>query len=311
MFRLVTPETAQQLDAYFHFRWEMLRKPWQMPPGSERDAYDAGACHRMIVDSKGRPIAAGRLYVNPDCDGQIRYMAVAPGHRTRGLGTLVLHALEQLAIEEGAKRLVCNAREDAVGFYQKNGFEDMGELTEERGTTRHQQMIKHLDSMAGVLRHPAWCQELQQRWIVQIPISEKMGVKISQYTGYRFETAALLNANLNPHQSMFAGSIFSQAALTGWGMVWLMMKEQGLTAEIMLADSHIRYRQPIVERPRAVVTLDSLSGDLDRLARGRKARVKMDVTLYSGDTEAATFTGTYMLLPGTESPQVQLALVAP
>ncbi|WP_421021017.1 GNAT family N-acetyltransferase, partial [Klebsiella pneumoniae] len=77
------------------------------------------ACHRMIVDGNGEPVAIGRLYLTPDNDGQIRYMAVSPDYRSRGLGALVLMALESLARQEGAKRLVCNAREDAVSFYAK------------------------------------------------------------------------------------------------------------------------------------------------------------------------------------------------
>lgn len=64
----------------------------------------------------------------------------------------MLVALESLARQEGAKRLVCNAREDAIAFYEKNGFERRGELTDERGPVRHQQMVKQLDPMADVLR---------------------------------------------------------------------------------------------------------------------------------------------------------------
>lgn len=300
MFRLITPTKDDELQAYFHFRWKMLREPWRLPEGSERDAYDVGSHHRMIVDAKGEPIAIGRLYLTPDNDGQIRYMAVAPQYRQRGLGALILMTLESLARQEGAKRLVCNAREEAIGFYSQNGFVNQGDLSDERGPVRHQQMLKTLDMMSDVVRRPEWCHELQQRWEQQIPISDKMGIRINQFTGYRFEICALLNANLNPHDSMFAGSVFSMATLAGWGMVWLLMKERQLSASIVLADSHIRYRRPILERPRAVVSLDGLSGDLDRLENGRKARVKLEVTFYSGDEVAGTFTGTYMLVPEQE-----------
>ncbi len=56
-----------------------------------------------------------------------------------------------------------------------------GEINDQRGPVRHQQMVKHLDPMADVLRKPDWCNELQQRWEHQIPISDKMGIKINQY----------------------------------------------------------------------------------------------------------------------------------
>ncbi|USD65194.1 bifunctional GNAT family N-acetyltransferase/hotdog fold thioesterase [Vibrio sp. SCSIO 43136] len=297
MFKLITPKTDNQHNKYYHFRWKMLREPWQLPIGSERDEFDPMSHHRMIVDSKGRPMAIGRLYITPDDDGQIRYMAVKPNRRNRGLGSLVLVALESLARQEGVKRLVCNARQDAIAFYEQNGFTSHGELGDERGPVRHQQMVKELDPLANVLRRPEWCAELQQRWEQQIPISDKMGIKINQYTGYRFECAAQLNPNLNPHNTMFAGSAFTLATLTGWGMTWLLMKERNLQADIVLADSHIRYRHPVTESPLAVTSLDGISGDLDRLENGRRARVIIKTIIYSGDVEAVEFTGTYMLLP--------------
>ncbi|MDG2881575.1 bifunctional GNAT family N-acetyltransferase/hotdog fold thioesterase, partial [Vibrio parahaemolyticus] len=228
----------------------------------------------------------------PDNDGQIRYMAVKNNRRSKGMGSLVLVALESLARQEGAKRLVCNAREDAIAFYEKNGFERRGELTDERGPVRHQQMVKQLDPMANVLRRPEWCTELQQRWEQQIPISDKMGIKINQYTGYQFECCAQLNPNLNPHNTMFAGSAFTLATLTGWGMTWLLLKERGLHGDIVLADSSIRYRQPVEQNPVASTSLDGISGDLDRLESGRKARIVIHVVIYSGDTPAVDFVGT-------------------
>jgi thioesterase domain-containing protein len=297
MFKLITPKTDNQLSKYFHFRWQMLREPWRLPEGSERDEYDEMSHHRMIVDGRGRPMAIGRLYITPDNEGQIRYMAVKSNRRDKGMGSLVLVALESFARQEGVKRLVCNAREDAIAFYQKNGFESQGELNDQFGQIRHQQMVKPLDPLAKVLRRPEWCAELQKRWEQQIPISDKMGIKINQYTGYRFECSAQLNPNLNPHNTMFAGSAFTLATLAGWGMTWLLMKERGLNGDIVLADSNIRYRHPVEVNPVAVTSLDGISGDLDRLASGRKARIVINVTIFSGDKAAVEFVGTYMLLP--------------
>ena len=297
MFKLITPTTDNQLNKYFHFRWQMLREPWRMPIGSERDEYDSMSHHRMIADSRGYPMAIGRLYITPDCEGQIRYMAVKANRRSKGMGSLILVALESLARQEGSKRLVCNAREDAIPFYAKNGFERRGELTDERGPVRHQQMVKTLDPMANVLRKPEWCTELQDRWGKHIPISDKMGIKIQQYTGYQFQCCAQLNPNLNPHNTLFAGSAFTLATLTGWGMAWLLMRERDLQGDIVLVDSHIRYRHPVVQNPVASTSLDGISGDLDRLESGRKARIVVRVIISSGEVEAIEFIGTYMLIP--------------
>ena len=68
-----------------------------------------------------------------------------------------------------------------------------------------------------------------------------------------------------------------------------------LGGDIVLADSQIRYHNPVTENPIALTSLDGISGDLDRLASGRKARIVIHVRIQSGDIDAVEFIGTYML----------------
>lgn len=301
MYHLRVPETAEELDTYYQFRWEMLRKPLHQPVGSERDAYDAMAHHQMVVDESGKPVAIGRLYINADNEASIRFLAVDPAVQAKGLGTLVAMTLESVARQEGVKRVVCSAREDAVEFFAKLGFENQGEITAPQTTpVRHFLMIKPVATLDDILHRPDWCAQLQKAWYENIPLSEKMGVRISQYTGQRFVTTMPESGNQNPHQTLFAGSLFSLATLTGWGLIWLLLRERHLGGTIILADAHIRYSAPITGRPRAVADLSSVSGDLDRLARGRKARVQLSVNLYGDEHAGAVFEGTYMVLPATE-----------
>ncbi|MDW9425702.1 fatty acid biosynthesis protein FabY, partial [Yersinia enterocolitica] len=129
MYHLRVPTTEQELKDYYQFRWEMLRKPLHQPIGSEKDAYDAMAHHQMVVDEQGKPVAIGRLYINADNEAAIRFLAVDPSVRSKGLGTLVAMTLESVARQEGVKRVVCSAREDAVDFFSKLGFVSQGEIT--------------------------------------------------------------------------------------------------------------------------------------------------------------------------------------
>lgn len=88
-----------------------------------------------------------------------------------------------------------------------------------------------------------------------------MGVRIQQYTGQKFITTMPETGNQNPHHTLFAGSLFSLATLTGWGLIWLMLRERHLGGTIILADAHIRYSKPISGKPHAVADLGALSGD--------------------------------------------------
>ncbi len=89
MYHLRVPQTEEELERYYQFRWEMLRKPLHQPKGSERDGWDALAHHQMVVDEEGNLVAVGRLYINADNEASIRFMAVHPSVQDKGLGTLM------------------------------------------------------------------------------------------------------------------------------------------------------------------------------------------------------------------------------
>ncbi len=49
-------------------------------------------------------------------------------------------------------------------------------------------MIKPVATLDDILHRGDWCAQLQQAWYEHIPLSEKMGVRIQQYTGQKFIT---------------------------------------------------------------------------------------------------------------------------
>ncbi|MFL9845713.1 GNAT family N-acetyltransferase [Flavobacterium rhizosphaerae] len=53
---------------------------------------------------------------------QVRGMAILRGHQKKGFGDALLKKAEAHATANGATRIWCNARENALGFYQKVGY---------------------------------------------------------------------------------------------------------------------------------------------------------------------------------------------
>lgn len=153
--------------------------------------------------------------------------------------------------------------------------------------------------MDDIIHRPDWCSQLQQAWYQHISLSKKMGIRISQYTGKKFMTTMPEIGNQNPHHTLFAGSLFTLATLTGWGLIWLLLRERQLSGTIILADAHIRYIKPVIGQPGAVADLSSLAGDLDRLAQGSKARMQLEVELFGNNTKGAIFKGVYLVLPSS------------
>ncbi|MDE9448237.1 fatty acid biosynthesis protein FabY, partial [Xenorhabdus bovienii] len=126
-------------------------------------------------------------------------------------------------------------------FFDKLGFENRGLINGARTSPiNHFLMIKPIMSLDDILHRPDWCAELQQAWHKHIPLSEKMGLRITQYTGQRFITTMPEAGNQNPHNTIFAGSLFSQATLTAWGLIWLLLQERQLGGDIILVDASIR-----------------------------------------------------------------------
>ena len=58
---------------------------------------------------------------------RLRSMATEPAGRGTGAGTAVLRAAVEFARSHGAELLWCEAREQAVGFYLRNGWQLHGE----------------------------------------------------------------------------------------------------------------------------------------------------------------------------------------
>ena len=123
---ITEPKTVEDFEKYYHLRWEILRKPWNKPEGSERDEMENSCIHAMTIDDKGNVAAVCRLQFNSPEEGQIRYMAVKESFQGIGIGSSIIMYMENKAIEGGIKYIVLHAREHAVNFYKNNGYKTIG-----------------------------------------------------------------------------------------------------------------------------------------------------------------------------------------
>jgi thioesterase domain-containing protein len=297
MYKIDIPTSEQDFDDYFLFRWKMLREPWKYPIGSEKDEYEQVSQHRMIRNSDHMVIAIGRVHMNSAEEAQVRHVAVEKAYQGKGLAKMLVASLEAVARSEGAVRMVTNSTQASMELFTSLGFVTQSGEPKELGEQQRQQMVKKLTDPSSIMLHPKWCKLLQNTWHDTIPISEQMGIKLHQYTGRTLETRASLNKNINLHGTMFAGSIFSLATLTGWGMIYLQLKEKGLEGEIVLGDGNIHYHKPITMQPRALCNIESLNGKFELLDKNKKCNIKLNVAILDGDNAVAEFSGVFWVLP--------------
>jgi len=121
-YHIKQPKTGYEFKSYYHLRWQLLRAPWNQPQGSEVDDIEDQCFHVMAIDSENNVIAVARLQFNSDTEAQIRYMAVYSSYQRQGIGRDLITTMETQATAASCKKIVLDAREPAVGFYQKLGY---------------------------------------------------------------------------------------------------------------------------------------------------------------------------------------------
>src|SRR5688572_26559682 len=114
------------LEEIFQVRWDVLRPNRPIEAAQFPGDDDERTIHCGAFDDAGRCVACATL-TRVDWQGesawQLRGMGVIAEYQRRGVGRIVLDVLEKLAREAAPIRLLwCNAREEAVEFYEKRGW---------------------------------------------------------------------------------------------------------------------------------------------------------------------------------------------
>ena len=138
-----TPANSKEYKEYDLFRWEILRKPLGKDITTLKDKYEESAFHLIGVINK-KIIACGRLHFNYKDEAQIRYMAVSENFQGTGIGKQILRLLENNAKENKAKKIVLNARDHAIGFYETSGYKITKEYNGSDTGIPHTSMRKNL-----------------------------------------------------------------------------------------------------------------------------------------------------------------------
>jgi len=115
------PANEMEFNAMYFLRWSVLRKSWNQPEGSEKDDLEDKAIPILALIND-KVVGTARLQKNSNEIGQIRYMAVDPQYQRRGIGKNIVLKLHQMAQKMELKKIILDAREPSLGFYDKLGY---------------------------------------------------------------------------------------------------------------------------------------------------------------------------------------------
>lgn len=140
------PQTPKEFEAYYLLRYEILRKPWNQPPGSEKDAQEDTSVHIMATDTDEHKNVLGvcRIQFNSDSEAQLRFMAVKEDTQGLGIGRKLIEYAEAKAKGNGASSMILQSREIAVEFYKKCGYAVIEKSFLMWGEIQHYLMRKNL-----------------------------------------------------------------------------------------------------------------------------------------------------------------------
>jgi len=135
-----TPE----FDEALKLRYDVLRKPLNLEFDENDIATEFDSFHIACYDQSSNELL-GILILKP-VDGhtlKMRQVAVSAAAQSKGVGTFMVQASEQFAINKNYKKIELHARLAAVKFYLNNGYTAEGGIFKEVGID-HQSMFKIL-----------------------------------------------------------------------------------------------------------------------------------------------------------------------
>ncbi|MDI9502229.1 MAG: GNAT family N-acetyltransferase [Tissierellia bacterium] len=123
-------------------REDWLRKPIGLTRADFRIQEEEKEIHIAAIDA-GRVVGVLVLQPQKDQSVKMRQVAVDPKRRGQGIGRALLLFAEAHAKKGGFLVMTCHARETAVSFYEKHGYQTVSHPFEEVGLP-HVRMEKRL-----------------------------------------------------------------------------------------------------------------------------------------------------------------------
>jgi N-acetylglutamate synthase-like GNAT family acetyltransferase len=145
MIIIKTPKTKDDFKSYYALRYKVLREPWGHPKGTEKDDYEPISEHFMAVDdTTGEIVGVAKLYEKDAKTGHFSHLAVATQHQHKGIGRILVQAVEQHAKLRGFTTLGAMTRVTATAYFEKHGYHVAEIPSPHLGTTHLVWMEKDL-----------------------------------------------------------------------------------------------------------------------------------------------------------------------
>lgn len=122
---IIPVHTEEQLKGCFSVRINVFVEEQQVPPDLEMDEFDDSwtACRHFLATDGPKPIGAARWRRYDEQTAKLQRIAVLATYRGRGIGRLLIQAMENDIRAAGVPVVILDAQTQAESFYRKLGYE--------------------------------------------------------------------------------------------------------------------------------------------------------------------------------------------
>ena len=146
--------------------------------------------------------------------------------------------------------------------------------------------------------------ELQATLEREIPMCSQMGICVHSGGSDGLVMRLPLSPNRNHQQTAFAGSLNALCTITGWGSVYLLLKELNRRGNIVIRRSTIRYQEPVSSAEifaRCLpVSAEARQYFLEMLDDKKQAKLDLTVEIAGREGPLVSFNGSYVVMQDDE-----------
>jgi GNAT superfamily N-acetyltransferase len=145
MIKIVSPKTREEFKAYYDLRYKVLREPWGLQKGTEKDDFEPISRHYMAVDDSTNQIVGVVKLMEKEPGGGGFLTWQAEKYQNTGVGKQLLNYVEGEAKKEGYNILGCMSRLNSTDYFGRAGFQINGLPSHYIGTTQVVWMEKKIN----------------------------------------------------------------------------------------------------------------------------------------------------------------------
>ena len=140
--------------------------------------------------------------------------------------------------------------------------------------------------------------ELQEVLHSAIPLTKAIGIEVVEYTDLSLTLYAPLENNINHKCTAFGGSLYSVSVLSGWGLIYLLLKQHGLSGHIVIQESNTKFLKPVASGITAKCSFESKE-QYERFIKMYKrkgiARIQLESRITCNVDANVIFKGSYVV----------------